>query len=150
MVRPILAAAILGLAMSSAAYSQTLILVAPDSDSAMQAQPKVEPNAEPGESGSGARSTPSVAQPFSDGELAQFAGAALILQRINEDVVPKLEAASTSEEQEELAQAASVEMVQAVEGRGLTVDRFQEILLQAQTDPAVARRVVQYLQVMQQ
>src|SRR4051812_47541574 len=141
MVRPFIAATLVGLAMSSAAYSQTQILVEPGADSAIQAEPN---------SGTGARSAPSMAQPFSDRELAQFAGAALVLQRINDDVVPKLEAASTSDEQEELAQAASLEMVQAVEGRGLTVDRFQEILLQAQTDPLVAQRVVQYLQVMQQ
>lgn len=84
--------------------------------------------------------------PYSDEELQQFAGAAISVQRINDDVAPKLEAAGSPEEQQELAQAASIEMVQAVEGKGMSVDRFEEILYHAQTNPLVAQRVAQLIE----
>ena len=45
----------------------------------------------------------------------------------------------------EAQQAASVEMVQAVEQQGMSVDRYQEILLNALTNPELAKRVDRYL-----
>lgn len=84
--------------------------------------------------------------PYTDAELESFAGAAMILQRINDDVVPKLRAASTLEEQHELVQAASTEMTQALARKGLSVHKFQEILSQAQTHPGIAEKVARHIE----
>lgn len=131
----VFAAAVLGItaAFSAAlpAYGQTVILIEPE----VQAAPPEAPAEAQVQSSA-----------YSEEELQKFAGAAITLRRINDDVVPKLEAAESRAEQQELAQAASMEMVQAVEGKGMSVDRFQEILWQAQNNPVVAQRVVQIIE----
>lgn len=91
---------------------------------------------------------PPAAQPalsYSDDELKSFVVAALEVQRINSVYLPKLQAAATPEEQQQVRAAASEEMVQAVEKNGLSVDKYKEILDQAQTNPAVAGRVKEHI-----
>ena len=85
------------------------------------------------------------ASSFSDSELKSFAVAVLEVQRINDTYVPKLESAKSPEEQQQLRQTASQEMVRAVEKEGMSVDKYKEILSQAQADPAVAERVKQHM-----
>ena len=82
---------------------------------------------------------------YSDDELKSFVVAALEVQRINSNYLPKLQAAATPEEQQQVRAAASEEMVQAVEKNGLSVDKYKEILDQAQTNPAVADRVKEHI-----
>jgi len=82
---------------------------------------------------------------YTDAELRSFAGALLDVARIKQAYTPQLEAAEDAEEQQEVKQAASVEMVQAVEQQGMSVDRYQEILLNALTNPELAKRVDRYL-----
>ncbi len=85
------------------------------------------------------------ASSFSDSELKSFAVAVLEVQRINDTYVPKLQSAQSPEEQQQLRQTASQEMVRAVEKEGMSVDKYKEILSQAQADPAVAERVKQHM-----
>ncbi len=85
------------------------------------------------------------ASSFSDDELKSFVVAALEVQRINSVYLPRLQAATTPEEQAQVREAASGEMVQAVEKNGLSVDKYKEILEQAQTNPAVASRVKEHI-----
>ena len=82
---------------------------------------------------------------YSEAELKSFAVAAVQVQRINLAYSPKLEAAASAEEQQELVQQAKEEVQQAVTGEGLSVARFQEILADARTHPEVAERVKQFL-----
>lgn len=82
---------------------------------------------------------------YSDDELRSFVVAALEVQRINNTYLPKLQAATTPEEQQQVREEASVEMVQAVEKNGLSVDKYKEILDQARTNPEVASRVKEHV-----
>lgn len=79
--------------------------------------------------------------PPTDAELKSFAGAAVEVHRINDAYVPKLEAAGTVDEERKLEAAALREMVQAVENEGLSVDKYEEILTQAQTDRELVHRL---------
>jgi hypothetical protein len=82
---------------------------------------------------------------YSDAELKSFADAALEVKHIKETYIPKMEAADNEEEQQKLKQAAIKEMTQAVEQRGLKIDRYQEILAAALQRPDLAQRVGKYL-----
>ena len=82
---------------------------------------------------------------YSDSELKSFAVAVLEVQRMNDTYVPKLESAKSPEEQQQLRQTASKEMVRAVEKEGMSVDKYKAILSDAQTNPAVAERVKEHM-----
>jgi hypothetical protein len=82
---------------------------------------------------------------FSDADLKSFALAALDVQRIREAYLPKLEAAKTPNEQQEVRIAASNEMVQAVEQKGMSVEKFSEIAAQARERPEVADQIQKHL-----
>ena len=84
--------------------------------------------------------------PYSEGELQSFAAAALEVKRIKETYIPKLQAAQTTAEEEKVKEAASKEMVHAVEERGLSLDKYHEILIAALTDTEVAQRVNRYFE----
>ncbi|HVO90976.1 MAG TPA: DUF4168 domain-containing protein [Casimicrobiaceae bacterium] len=83
---------------------------------------------------------------YSDDELKSFVGAALDVIRVKDAYTPLLEAAATPEQATLVKQQASAEMTKAVEGQGMTVDRFQEILTNAQGAPDLAARINQQLQ----
>jgi hypothetical protein len=82
---------------------------------------------------------------YTDAELKSFADAALQVKHIKEVYVPQIAAAEDEEEQEKLKEAATKEMTKAVEERGLKVDRYQEILVAALTQPELAHRVSKYM-----
>jgi hypothetical protein len=82
---------------------------------------------------------------YSDAELKSFADAALEVKHIKETYLPRMATAENEQEQEELKQAAIKEMTQAVEQRGLKIDKYQEILAAALTRPELAQRVGKYL-----
>jgi hypothetical protein len=81
--------------------------------------------------------------PYSDAELKSFAVALLEVDRIKTTYAPKL--ALTLRAQQEVKQAASQEMVQALKQQGMSVDKYQEILINVQTNPALAGKVDRYL-----
>lgn len=83
---------------------------------------------------------------FSDADLKAFVLAAIHVQRISEIYSERLEDAKTPEEQQNVKQAATSEMVKAVETEGISVDKYQEIANQAQTDQDVAERVKQQIE----
>jgi len=78
---------------------------------------------------------------YSDAELKSFAAAVVEVHRINDQYIPRLQAASTPDEEEQIEAAALREMVQAVEKEGLSVEKYEEILTQAQTNRGVAERL---------
>ena len=82
---------------------------------------------------------------FSDTDLKSFVIAALEVERISDTYLPKLKAAKTPEEQQQVENAASREMVKAVENKGMSIDKYQEIATEAQANPAVAERVKQHI-----
>lgn len=95
-----------------------------------------------------ADSPPRAAQsagPFSDDELKSFARAAVEIQLINDTWLPKLQTATSPEERQEVQKSASEQMLRAVETKGMTVERFEEILSHARANPQVAERVRQHL-----
>lgn len=83
---------------------------------------------------------------YSDTELQSFAEAALEVKRIKETYLPKLQAADTQAEEEKVKETATKEMVHAIEERGLSIDKYHEILVAALTDSDIAHRVSKYLE----
>src|SRR5262245_45796879 len=81
--------------------------------------------------------SPQQALSYSDAELKSFTLAALNVQRIKGLYQPKLEAAKTPEQEQEVRKAATSEMVQAIESEGMTVSKYTEDARQVQqgTDP---------------
>jgi len=77
----------------------------------------------------------------SDAELKSFAGAVVEVHRINDAYIPKLQAADTPDEEQKLEAAALREMVQAVEQEGLSVEKYEEILTQTQTNNELVHRL---------
>lgn len=88
---------------------------------------------------------PQQASSYSDTELKSFALAALNVQRIRNLYLPKLEAAKTPEQEQEVRKAATDEMVQAIEGEGMTVSQYREISAQMQQSPELAKRVQEHV-----
>ena len=88
-----------------------------------------------------ATTTPKSPAPPTDAELKSFAGAVVEVHRINDAYIPRLEAASTSDEEKKLEAAALREMVEAVEKEGLSVEKYEQILTQAQTDRDIVYRL---------
>ena len=83
--------------------------------------------------------------PSSYGEevLNSFAVAAVKVHRINSAYTQKTKVAGSEPEKQKLEQKASEEMVQAVENEGLTVDTYQTIAANLDSDPALAENVKQ-------
>ena len=88
---------------------------------------------------------PAAQQDFSDTELKSFAVALVQVSRINDNYLPVYHAAKTPEEQKAVEDKASREMVQAVEGAGMTVDQYHAILARARSNPEVANRIHEHV-----
>jgi hypothetical protein len=86
-------------------------------------------------------SAPKSPTPPTDAELKSFAGAVVEVHRINDAYIPKFQAAGTPDEEQKLEAAAVREMVQAVESEGLSVEKYEQILTQAQTDLDLVHRL---------
>lgn len=83
------------------------------------------------------------AAPYSEADLKSFAVALLEVDRIKTSYGPKL--ALTLRAQQQVKQAASQEMEQALKDQGMSVDKYQEMLINVQTNPALAGKVDHYL-----
>jgi diacylglycerol kinase family enzyme len=88
-------------------------------------------------------STPAAS--FSESELKAFVSAAAEIQRINADFEGRVKAAETEQEQRELVIAASIQQNVAVSSRGLTAEKYQQIIERIDTDPAFAQRIEEQL-----
>jgi hypothetical protein len=82
---------------------------------------------------------------FTDNELKSFAQALVQVSRINDTYLPIYHAAKSPEEQQAVEQKASQEMIQAVQGAGMTVDDYHEILARARTNPEIANRIHEHV-----
>ncbi len=85
---------------------------------------------------------PGQAPAVDEDTLRSFAVATLEIQEITEAYTPQLEAADSPEEQQEIAQTANEEMVQAVEAvPGIDVDQYNAISEAAQQDPQMMQQI---------
>jgi len=85
---------------------------------------------------------------FTDADLKSFAVAVIHVSQINDTYLPVYQAAKTPEEQQLVEQKATDEMVQAVKNQGMSVEKYQEILTHAKSNPQVANRVDQLIREM--
>jgi hypothetical protein len=83
---------------------------------------------------------------ISEQDLKTFAGAAKEVQRLNQTYVPAYQAAQTEEQRKAIEQEAMTKMTEAVKEKGLTVDKYNQIVEAAQADPEVARQIDTYVQ----
>jgi hypothetical protein len=85
-------------------------------------------------------------QDFSEQKLKQFVMAALEVQRINDEYMPKMKTASTPEQRKEIESEALGKMEKAVTDKGLTVDSYKEIYNAARNDPEIAKRIGKHVE----
>jgi hypothetical protein len=83
---------------------------------------------------------------ISEQDLKTFAGAAKEVQRLNQTYVPAYQAAQTEEQRKAIEEEAMTKMTEAVKEKGLTVDKYNQIVEAAQADPEVARQIDTYVQ----
>lgn len=82
------------------------------------------------------------AAPVDDAKLKSFAVAFLEVTKVTRSYQPRIEAADTSDAQQELRQEASQKMVETVnDAQGISVDEYNMIIQAAQTDPDLAQRI---------
>lgn len=102
------------------------------------------PSSSPAASSSSTSSTsnePMGVKEFTDEELKSFAAASLRVEEIGSKWQPKISDAEDKADEEQLREEAMSEMVQAVQQKGLSVDRYNRIALAVQSDPEIARTV---------
>jgi GTP1/Obg family GTP-binding protein len=83
---------------------------------------------------------------ISDTDLKTFALAAKDVQKINQDYVPAYQAAQTDEQRTAIQQEAMGKMAQSVKDKGMSVEKYNQIVSVAQADPEIARKVDSYAQ----
>lgn len=81
------------------------------------------------------------ASSFSDVELSCFVRAAVQVQRIGDTYAAKFPVAESAEELSGMKESAAAEMVEAVENEGISVEKYREIALLAQSDDGIANRL---------
>lgn len=85
------------------------------------------------------------AAPISEDQLKSYAVAAAEVQRISAKVQPRIQAAGTEAQKRQIQQQALDQMAQAVRKEGMSVQEYNEITQQVQTDPQLSQRVQNYL-----
>ena len=80
---------------------------------------------------------------YSDQELHSFAVALLDVERIKSNYAPKL--AENLREQAQVKQAAALELLLALKQHGMSVDKYQEMLANVQSNPQLSDKVNEYL-----
>lgn len=81
---------------------------------------------------------------ISDQELKSFAVAALEVKKINDSYRPRYRSADTPVAKEQVQKEATEKMSSAVEEKGLSVDKYNQIVRVAQANPDVARQIDDY------
>ncbi len=83
---------------------------------------------------------------YSDAQLQAFLTAAIKVDRVIQDWAPKIRAAQSPQEQEQLVQSVRAEVVQAIQStNGMTLDEYTAITEQATNDPQLAQRLERIL-----
>jgi hypothetical protein len=81
---------------------------------------------------------------ITDQELKSFAVAALEVKKINDSYRPRYRSADTPAAKEQVQKEATEKMASAVEEKGLSVDKYNQIVRVAQANPDVARQIDDY------
>ncbi|HSP24139.1 MAG TPA: DUF4168 domain-containing protein [Saliniramus sp.] len=82
------------------------------------------------------------AENFSEDQLRSFAVATLQIQDVGQEYQPRMEAAESTEEQQQLAQEANSQMVQIVEQvEGITVPEYNVIAEAARANPEIMQQI---------
>ena len=81
----------------------------------------------------------------SDTEVAQFASATVRVDQIVQDWNVRLQAAD-EQEQPEMQMQAQEDLVEAVEAEGLSVERYNQLAMAAQTDADLAGHIAARMQ----
>ena len=89
-------------------------------------------------------SRPAPVMEFSDEELKLFARTSLAVEAISGKWQPRICGAGSKTEEQDMREQAMGEMVEAVEQKGLSVGRYNQIALAVQSDPEVAQTVQSY------
>lgn len=77
-----------------------------------------------------------------DAKIDSFVVAFLEVDKIGKQYAPRLQEAQSQDEQAKVRQEAGAAMQQAVESQsGITVDEYNAIITQAQSDPELATRI---------
>ena len=82
----------------------------------------------------------------SQDQLKSFVSAALEVQQIRSKWQPRIQAADSAEQAQELQVQASTEMVSAVQDKGLTVDTYRAIAMAARDNPELASRITKLME----
>lgn len=99
------------------------------------------------QSSNGARSASppaAAAASITDQELKSFAVAALEVKKINDNYRPRYQSADTPAAKQQVQKEATEKMSSAVAQKGLTVDKYNQIVRVAQADPEVAKTIDDY------
>ncbi len=98
-----------------------------------------------------AQSSPPAATPpaaaaaaITDQELKSFAVAALEVKKINDSYRPRYQSADTPAAKQQVQKEATDKMSAAVAQKGLSVDKYNQIVRVAQADPEVAKQIDDY------
>lgn len=78
---------------------------------------------------------------ISDKRLNDFVAAAKEVYAIRQKYAPQFKAAQTDAQKRQVIQSAQGEMKQAIQNRGLTVEQYNEVLVAAKDDQALAERI---------
>ena len=81
---------------------------------------------------------------ISQEELKTFALAAQEVRQINQTYLSSYQAAQNEEQKQAIEKEAMGKMTQAVKDKGLTVEKYNQIVQAAQSDPEVAKKVDEY------
>ena len=120
--------------ISLASLATFALLISPAALSPALAQQQPEAQAVPAP-------TPGATQ-FDETKLRSFAVAYLEVSKVAQQYQPQLQAATDPQEQQRLQTEATNSMVQAVEGAdGITVEEYNAIASNAQSDPALAQQI---------
>jgi len=91
-----------------------------------------------------ADSTSQPSQSFSPEEIKTFAVASLDVERINDQYQMKLQEAANPDEQQNIAAEAQEQMMQSVEQKGLSVEKYNSIVLAARNDQNLSKQILDY------
>jgi hypothetical protein len=83
-------------------------------------------------------------QAFSQEELKTFAVASLDVERISDQYQTNLQEAADPDERQGIVAEAQEQMMQSVEQKGLSVDRYNSIVLAARGDQALSKQILTY------
>ena len=78
---------------------------------------------------------------FSDQQLNSFAAAAKEVFAIRQKYAPQFEAASDETQKKQIVQTAQSEMKKAIQGNGLTLEQYNNVLVAAKDDKVLAEKI---------